>query len=457
LQVDQIIAVQREELAESRAKLNARESKLNELEQKLAADREELAEQANQLRLSRERFDKDRDQLVAQNEELNSRRGQMTSELERLSGLTADEAREELLAQVEQSSRQQATIRAREIEQQITKDAEKTARNVIVTTIQRMAVDTVNEAVVSTVELPSDEMKGRVIGREGRNIRTFEQITGVNVVVDDTPGLVLLSCFDPVRRETARVALSDLIADGRINPVRIEETYQRAVKTVADSCQKAAEDALLTLGITGVDPGLYPIIGSLKYRTSYGQNVLAHMIECGRIAAMVAAELGLDVEAAKRAAFLHDLGKAVVTSGDGSHALEGAELARKHGESPVVVNAIAAHHNEVQGEYVEAIITQIADSISGSRPGARRESLEAYVQRLERLEEIASAHRGVERVFAMQAGREVRVMVFPEEVDDAGTWKLAQEIASEVEDELTYPGNIKVSVVRESVATQTAH
>jgi ribonuclease Y len=456
-QVEQILEQQRDEMSQTRNTLAEREKQLTEWDQQLQARQEQLFRDEVALRSARDTLDKERASLNKRTADVDKRENAVLEELERLSGLTAEDARTELLEQVSHQAHQSAVALAREIEENVTKTAQASARDVLVTTIQRMAVDAVSEAVVSTVEIPSDEMKGRVIGREGRNIRTFEQITGVNVLVDDTPGLVLLSCFDPVRREVARIALEELIADGRINPVRIEETYQRSLTKIDELCRRAAEDALASLEIGGVADALYPVIGALKYRTSYGQNVLAHMVECGRIAGMLAAELGLNVPLARRAAFFHDLGKAVITGGDGSHALEGADLARKHGENPIVVNAIASHHNEVPPEYAEAVLAQVADAVSGSRPGARRESIEAYVQRLERLESIAGSHEGVDRVFVMQAGREVRVMVYPDEVDDNQAWELAHTIALKIQDELTYPGNIKVNVVRESVASDTAH
>jgi ribonuclease Y len=456
-QVEQILEVQRGEASETRRAFLEREQQLNEWDQQLRAKQELIFKDETTLRASRDALDKDKITLQKRTTELERRESAVLAELERLSGLTADEARGELMEQVENLAHSSAIAKAREIEESATRQAQTRARDVLITTIQRLAVEATSDAVVSTVIIPNDEMKGRVIGREGRNIRTFEQITGVNVVVDDTPGLVLLSCFDPVRREIARTALEELIADGRINPVRIEEAHAKALDNIAEQCMRFAENALAEVGITGVDTELYPIIGGLRFRTSFGQNVLAHMVECAKIAGSIAAEFGLDIASCKRAAFFHDIGKAIVTSGDGSHALEGAELARKHGESPAVVNAIASHHNEVAAEYPEAVLAQVADAISGSRPGARRESIEAYVQRLERLESIAVAHAGVEKVFAMQAGRDIRVMVLPDEVDDNTAWELATEIAREIEDELTYPGSIKVSVVREYVAAQTAH
>ena len=300
-------------------------------------------------------------------------------------------------------------------------------------------------------------MKGRIIGREGRNIRAFEQITGVNLLIDDTPESVLLSSFDPVRREVARLTLVDLVTDGRIHPARIEEVYERSERQIHDRIVRAAEDALLEVGIADLHPDLIPTLGALAYRTSYGQNVLRHLVESAHLAGVMAAELGLDVATCKRAAFLHDIGKALTHEVEGPHAIIGAELLRRHGEHEDIVHAVEAHHNEVEPRTVEAVLTQAADAISGSRPGARRESLEAYVERMEKLERMATAHEGVQRAYAMQAGREVRVMVSPEAIDDAAAQALAREIAREVEAKLSYPGQIRITVVRESRATETAH
>ena len=373
-----------------------------------------------------------------------------------MAGLATDAARAELMAIVGHESRLEANTLARDIERAAQRDGERIAQRIIVTSIQRLASEQTAESVIATVDLPNDEMKGRIIGREGRNIRAFEQVTGVNVMIDDTPESVLLSCFDPVRREAARVTLVELVADGRIHPARIEEVHARSLARIQERCIRGAEDALAEVGISDLHPDLLPILGSLRYRTSYGQNVLRHLVECAHLAGMMASELGLDVATCKRAAFLHDIGKALTHEVEGSHALVGADLARRHGEHPDIVHAIEAHHNEVEPMTVEAVLTQAADAISGSRPGARRESLEAYVHRLERLEAIAAAHPGVDKVFAMQAGREVRVMVTPDEVDDAASHAMARDIAREVEGELTYPGQIRITVVRESRATEVA-
>lgn len=378
-------------------------------------------------------------------------------EIARIAGMTPQAAKAELLAQVEHEARLDAVHLSRTIEAEARRDGDERARQIIVGAIQRLATDQTTESVVTTVPLPGDEMKGRIIGREGRNIRAFEQTTGVNVMIDDTPESVLLSSFDPVRREVARLTLTELVADGRIHPARIEEVYERSKRRIDEICLRAAEDAVAEVGLTDLDPGLLPTIGALQYRTSYGQNVLKHLVECAHLAGLMASELNLDPASARRAAFLHDIGKALTHEVEGSHAKVGADLARRFGEHPDIVNAIEAHHNEVEPQTVIAVLTQAADAISGGRPGARRESLEVYVKRLQRLEEIARAHKGVDKVFAMQAGREIRVMVQPDCVDDAATQVMAKEIAKQVETELTYPGSIKVTVVRESRVTETAH
>lgn len=326
----------------------------------------------------------------------------------------------------------------------------------MVDAIQRVASEQTAESVVSVLHLPGDEMKGRIIGREGRNIRAFESVTGVNLIIDDTPEAVLLSCFDPVRREVGRVTLEKLVLDGRIHPHRIEEVYDLARQEVEQLCLRAAEDALVEVGITEIHPELVTLLGRLRYRTSYGQNVLKHLVETAHIAGIMAAELRLDVPIIKRSAFLHDIGKALTHEVEGSHAIIGADLARKYGEHEDVVHAIEAHHNEVPPQTIEAVLTQASDACSGGRPGARRESLEAYVKRLERIEEIAAGKIGVDKVFAMQAGREIRVMVKPDDVDDIGAAVLARDVAKQIEEELTYPGQIRVTVVRESRVTEIA-
>jgi ribonucrease Y len=376
--------------------------------------------------------------------------------LERTAGLSADQAKAELVAAVENQAKREAALLVREIEREANEQGESRAREIITLAIQRLASEQTAESVVAVLHLPADEMKGRIIGREGRNIRAFEQVTGVNLIIDDTPEAVLLSCFDPVRREVARLALEELVLDGRIHPHRIEEQYEKSKAEVEKLCARAGEDALVEVGITDMHPDLVALLGRLRYRTSYGQNVLKHLVESAHLAGMMAAELGLDVALLKRCALLHDVGKALTHEVEGSHAIIGAEVARRCGENEDVVHAIEAHHNEVEVRTVEAVLTQAADAMSGGRPGARRESLEAYVKRLERLEELARGHEGVEKVFAMQAGREVRVMVLPDVVDDLAAGVLARDIAKQVEEELTYPGQIRITVVRESRATEFA-
>lgn len=444
------IKAQRSELREKRHAQERAEARLNEREDRVAADAEGLAARA-------ERQEATRLQLKQERLALQQEREQVAAERERVAVLSVHAARAEVMAEAERQARLTATALSRDIESAAKRDADKIARKIVVTAIQRCASDLTSESVVSSVDLPSDDMKGRIIGREGRNIRAFEQITGVNVLIDDTPESVLLSCFDPVRREVARLTLEDLVADGRIHPARIEEVYERSQRSIANRIQRAAEDALAEVGIVDLHPDLIPILGALAYRTSYGQNVLRHLVECAHLAGVMAAELGLDVAVCKRSAFLHDIGKALTHEVEGPHAIVGADLLRRHGENPDVVHAVEAHHNEVEPQTVEAILTQAADAISGSRPGARRESLEAYVERMEHLEALAAAHVGVDRVYAMQAGREIRVMVTPDLVDDGGAQLLAREIAGDIEKNLSYPGQIKVTVVRESRATETAH
>jgi len=429
--------------------LSRREAALEVREHELAAAQAELAD-------ARAAFTQAEQDVAGRASELEQLQAQREQDWERRAGLSQSEARAEVLAQAAREARLQSAQQAREIENEARAGAESAARAVITTAVQRLAAEQTSESVVTSVALPSEEMKGRLIGREGRNIRAFEQITGVNLLIDDNPESVLLSCFDPVRRETARLTLVDLIEDGRIHPARIEDAYARSTERLSQESLRAAEDAVLEMGITDLSPELLPVLGSLQFRTSYGQNVLRHLIECGHIAGLLAAELGLDEATCRRAAFLHDIGKAVSHQEPGSHALAGAALARRAGEHPDIVHAIEAHHNEVEPRTVEAILTQAADAISGSRPGARRESVELYVKRLAKLEELAGAHPGVQKVFAMQAGREIRVMVAPEQVSDAEAVAIAKDIAKQVEGQLTYSGNIRVTVVRESRATALA-
>jgi ribonuclease Y len=388
---------------------------------------------------------------------LDERVGEFDRELERVAGMTAEQAKAELMSGVEANARREAALLVRTIENEARAEGTTKAREIVVEAVQRVASEQTTETVVSVMHLPSEDMKGRIIGREGRNIRAYETVTGVNLIIDDTPEAVLLSCFDPVRREVGRLTLERLVLDGRIHPHRIEEAYEQSKVEVDELCLRAARDALADVGITDLDERLLPTLGGLKYRTSYGQNVLGHLIETAHIAGVMAAELGLEPTLIKRCAFLHDIGKALTHEVEGSHAIVGAELLRKYGEDEAVAHAVEAHHNEVQPKTIEAVLTQASDTCSAARPGARRESLEAYVKRLARIEEIATQKAGVEKVFAMQSGREVRVMVQPSEIDDLAASVLAREIAKQIEDELTYPGQIRVTVVRESRATEIAH
>ena len=430
--------------------LDRRESRLAEREERVDATVRRVEQRTAELA--------EAEQALAEREaRLADREGEHERELERIAGLTAADARAELLKAVEERTRRDAAILVRDLEAEAQAEGEQRARKIVVDAIQRVASEQTAESVVSVLHLPADEMKGRIIGREGRNIRAFESVTGVNLIIDDTPEAVLLSCFDPVRREIGRITLDKLVLDGRIHPHRIEEVYERSKEEVEELCVRAGEDALVEVGISDLHPELLTVLGRLRYRTSYGQNVLKHLVETAHIAGIMAAELGLEPTVIKRGAFLHDIGKALTHEVEGSHALIGADLARKYGESEEVAHAIEAHHNEVAPRTIAAVLTQAADSCSGGRPGARRESLESYVKRLQRIEEIASAKPGVERVFAMQAGREVRVMVQPESVDDLTAQMLAREVAQQIEDELTYPGQIRITVVRESRSTEIAH
>jgi ribonucrease Y len=439
----------RDDLREQRLEIERREHRLTEREERLDEQHRAIEERQTELTAQLAELD----QRKAEIKDLEDERRRI---LEGVANLTTEQAKAELVASIEAEAKRHAHTIVREIERQALDEGETKARKIITGAVQRLASEQTSESVVSVVHLPSDDMKGRIIGREGRNIRSFEQTTGVNLIIDDTPEAVLLSCFDPVRRETARLTLDSLVLDGRIHPSRIEEIYERSKGEVAELCERAAEDAMADVGITDLHPELVRTMGLLRYRTSYGQNVLKHLIESAHIAGMMAAELGLDPKLCKRGAFLHDIGKALTHESEGSHAIVGAELARKYGENDDVVHCIEAHHNEVEVRTVEAVLTQAADAVSGGRPGARRESLEAYVQRLERLEEIAMQHDGVEKVFAMQAGREIRVMVLPDAVDDIAAQVMARDIAKQVEEELTYPGQIRVTVVRESRATEVA-
>jgi ribonuclease Y len=439
----------RAELSRMREEVERRENRLAERSDRLDAKLSALDERSGELTAREAALERKRTELL----DIEAER---TVLLERVAGLSAADAKAELIAEIEGDAKRDAMRTVREIERTATEEGEALAKRILTTTIQRLASGQTAESVVTVVPLPGGDMKGRIIGREGRNVRTFEQVTGVNVIIDDTPDAVLLSCFDPVRRETARVALEQLVVDGRIHPSRIEEIFEQSKAEVERLCVRAGQDAAAEFGITDLHPELVRIMGQLRYRTSYGQNVLDHLRESAHLAGLMADEIGLDRTLCVRGALLHDIGKALTHEAEGSHALVGADLARRYGESDDVVHAIEAHHNEVEPRTVEAILVQAADAISGSRPGARRESLESYVKRLKRLEAIAGSKPGVDRVFAMQAGREVRVMVLPDEVDDIQAQVLARDIAKEYEEELTYPGQVKVVVVRESRSTEVA-
>ncbi|MFC4115759.1 ribonuclease Y [Nonomuraea zeae] len=448
-EVEEESRILKSELKELRTDLERREARLAEREQRLDEEARRQSERDRKLGETEV-------ELADRREELLQVEQERTIILERVAGLTGDQAKNELVKEIENQAKREAALIVREIEGDARKEGEKRATKIVTLAVQRIAAEQTAESVVSVLHLPGDEMKGRIIGREGRNIRAFESTTGVNLIIDDTPEAVLLSCFDPVRRETARLTLEKLVLDGRIHPQRIEEAHDRSRQEVQDLCARAGEDALVELGITDMHPELTLLLGQLRYRTSYGQNVLKHLIESAHIAGIMAAELKMDQPLLKRCALLHDIGKALTHEVEGSHALIGAEIARRYGEQEDVVHAIEAHHNEVEVRTVEAVLTQAADAISGSRPGARRESLEAYVKRLERLEEIAQSYEGVEKVFAMQAGREIRVMVKPDAIDDIQAQVIARDVAKQVEEELTYPGQIRITVVRESRATEFA-
>jgi ribonuclease Y len=439
----------KDEIRELRLDLERREARQAEREERLDADLRRTADKERELVASSAELERKKSELATLEDE-------RRAILERAAALSSAEAKAELVKSIENQAKREAAVLIRQIEQEARDEGEKRARKTVALAIQRVASEQTAESVVSVLHLPSDDMKGRIIGREGRNIRAYESITGVNLIIDDSPEAVLLSCFDPVRREVGRLTLEELVLDGRIHPHRIEEIYERSKAKVEQLCVRAGEDALMELAITDMHPELIALLGKLRYRTSYGQNVLKHLVESAHLASIMASELRLDPALLKRCTVLHDIGKALTHEVEGSHALIGAEIARKYGEHDDVVHAIEAHHNEVEVRTVEAVLTQAADAISGGRPGARRESLEAYVKRLERLEQIAADHEGVEKVFAMQAGREIRVMVVPDAVDDIQAQVIARDIAKQVEEELTYPGQIRITVVRESRATEYA-
>ena len=434
---------------ERRAELQRAERRLEQKEENLDKKTERVSHKEDELKVRHEELD-------ARMAEAEALRERQLQRLEEIASLTSEEARDILLRQVELDAQHVIGLRLKELEEKAKREADRKAKEIIVTAVQRCAVEYTSEVAVSVVPLPSDEMKGRIIGREGRNIRSFEAVTGVDLIVDDTPEAVTLSSFDPVRREIARLSLERLVMDGRIHPARIEELVEKAAKEVEENIVEAGESALLDTGIKNMNMELVRTIGQLKYRYSYGQNALQHSLEVAHIAGIIAAELGLDEELARRAGLLHDIGKAVDHQVEGPHAVIGADLAKRFNESPVVINAIASHHEDVEQQGVYDVIIAAADAASASRPGARRESLDAYVRRLEKLEDLAKSFNGVSKAYAIQAGREVRVVVSPNITDDGLVHKLAFDIARKIEDEMKYPGQIKVTVSREMRATEYA-
>jgi ribonuclease Y len=466
-------AVKSAETKKREALLEAKEESLktkNELDKEIRERRSEIQRNERRISQKEENLDKKTDALERreaeyarreatlekQREEVSKLNQQRVQELERISGLTSEQAKEILLKTVEEDVKIDAAKIVKESLAQAKEEADKKARDIVVTAIQKCSADHVAETTISVVQLPNDEMKGRIIGREGRNIRTLETLTGVELIIDDTPEAVILSSFDPVRREVARIALEKLIVDGRIHPARIEEMVEKAQKEVDTLIREEGESAALEVGVHGIHPELIKLLGKLKFRTSYGQNVLKHSIEVAQLAGLLAAEIGTDVRAAKRAGLLHDVGKAVDREMEGSHIQLGVEMCKRYKESRLVINAVEAHHGDVEPESFVACLVQAADTISAARPGARRETLEAYSNRLQQLEEITDSFKGVEKSFAIQAGREVRVMVVPEQVNDAEMVLLARDISKRIESELDYPGQIKVNVIRESRVTDYA-
>lgn len=438
-----------DEIRTRRAEMQRGERRVNQRE-------EMLDKKMDNLDKREEAINKKSEQTQALYDEAEQLRDQQVKELERIAGMTQDEAQQMIISRVQKDAYHDAAAMVRDIEAKAKDEGEKKARNIIALAIQKCAADHVAETTVSVINLPNDDMKGRIIGREGRNIRALETATGVDLIIDDTPEAVIVSAFDPVRREVARIAIEKLIQDGRIHPARIEEMVEKAKKEVDNQIREAGEQAVFETGQHGLHPELVKLLGRMRYRTSYGQNVLKHSIEVSHLAGLMAAELGADVQLAKRAGLLHDIGKAVDHEQEGTHVQLGADLARKYHESNDVIHCILAHHNDVEPQTVEAVLIQAADAISAARPGARRESLENYIKRLEKLEAIANEFAGVEKSFAIQSGREIRIMVKPEDVTDEGTKVMAKEIAKRIEQELEYPGQIRVNVIRETRSTEYA-
>jgi len=449
---DEIYKMRSEIERESRERRN----ELQQLERRLMQKEESLDRKSDMLERREENLNHSKKEIERLRQEVNDMLEKQRVELERLSGLTAEEARALILKQVEDDVKHEAAVMIKEVEAQAKEEAEKRARNIISLAIQRTAADHVAEATVSVVALPNDEMKGRIIGREGRNIRALETLTGIDLIIDDTPEAVILSGFDPIRREVARIALEKLIADGRIHPARIEEMVEKARKEVDAAIREAGEQATFDADVHGLHPELVKLLGRLKYRTSYGQNVLKHSVEVAHLAGIMAVELGADARVARRAGLLHDIGKAIDHEVEGTHVEIGVDLLRKYKEHEDVIHAMACHHGDMEPQTVEAVLVAAADVISAARPGARRESLETYIKRLQKLEEIANSFEGVEKSYAIQAGREIRIMVKPDRIDDLTCTKMARDIVKRIESELEYPGQIKVTVIRETRAVEYA-
>ena len=466
-------AVKTAETKKREAMLEAKEESIrvkNDLDKEVKERRAEIQRSERRVVQKEENLDKKLESIerreagfAAKEEEINKQKAQIAKlneerlqELERISGLTSEQAKEYLLKTVEEDVKLDTAKLIKEMENKAKEEADKKAKDYVVTAIQKCAADHVAETTISVVQLPNDEMKGRIIGREGRNIRTLETMTGVDLIIDDTPEAVILSGFDPIRREVARIALEKLIVDGRIHPARIEEMVEKAQKEVETMIREESEAATLEVGVHGIHPELVRLLGRMKFRTSYGQNALKHSIEVAQLSGLLAAEIGVDVRTAKRAGLLHDIGKSVDHDMEGSHIQIGVDLCRKYKESPIIINAVEAHHGDVEPESLIACIVQAADTISAARPGARRETLDTYTNRLKQLEDISNGFKGVEKSFAIQAGREIRIMVVPEQISDADMVLLARDIAKQIESELEYPGQIKVNVIRESRVTDFA-